>query len=404
MATASASATQVRYLEETVAGTVETGNQKLYRVTKESINQSIESQASQELRADRQVSDVSLVSGSVGGGLDWELSLLTHDDFLEALLANTWTIIGTDGTASAAGVTFVAATNTLTATATMPQLAKGQWFRITGHSVTAMNGLYRVSTTVAPTTSTIVIDTAVYDPSQTDLATGTATFSSSRLKNGTAALRTFSIEKAFSDVTPVQYFMATGMAVQSMNLNFNTGEAITGNFSFLGMAMARAEATGFSGTDVAATTTPLINTINNTVVLLDGTVLSDSCAESFSLTVNTGMKERRCLGSGIGLAGITQGTFDITGSLNIYFGAASSAAVYDKMIADLPISFSIYCEDANGDGYAITLERAKISSSEVVAGGINTDVMMTLEIKATIGTNSGAMLVIDRIGDDTTIV
>jgi hypothetical protein len=126
--------------------------------------------------------------------------------------------------------------------------------------------------------------------------------------------------------------------------------------------------------------------------------MGDSCAESFSLNINTGMKERRCLGSGIGLAGITQGSFEITADLNIFFGAASSAAVYDKMVGDLPVSFAIYCEDANGDGYAISIERAKISSSEVVAGGINTDVMMNLSLTATVGSTSGAMIAIDRIG------
>jgi len=399
MATASASATQVRYLVETTAGTIESGNPQLYRVTKESLNQTIESQASQELRADRQVSDVTLVSGSVGGALDWELSLKTHDDFLEALLANTWALSGTtDGTLSVTAVTFTAASDTFSTTGVFPTMEKGQWFRVSGHSIPELNGVYRCSTTTAPTTTAIVIDTAVYDPGAAAATSSTATFSTSRLKNGTADLKTFSIEKEFSDVT--QFFMAKGMAVQSMSLNFATGEAITGNFSFLGMTMTRGTASMFPGiaSEVAATTTPMINTVNNTVVILDGVKVSDSCAESFSLNINTGMKERRCLGSGLGLAGITQGSFEITADLNIFFGAASSAAVYDKMIADQPIAFSIYCEDSNGDGYAITLERAKITSSEVVAGGLNTDVMMNLSTTATIGTLSSAMIAIDRIG------
>lgn len=395
MATASASATQIRYLEEVTPGTIDdTGNQILYRVTKESLNQSIESQASQELRADRQVSDVSLVSGSVGGALDWELSLKTHDDFLEALLSNTWVVAGTNGVDAITSGAFTA-TNTITSTTEFPAMEKGQWFRISGHSVAARNGIYRCSSTVAPTTSLITLDSAVKGSASIETA-GAFSISTSRLKNGTAGLRTFSIEKAFSDVN--QFFMATGMAVQSMSLNFNTGEAITGSFSFLGMAMARGTATAFSGTDVPATTTPLVNTVNNTLVELDGVILSDSCAESFSLTINTGMKERRCLGSGIGLAGITEGTFEITGSLNIYFGASSSAVVYDKMIADQPVAFALYCEDANGDGYAFSIDRAKITSSEVVAGGINTDVMMTLDIQATIAATNSAMIAIDRIG------
>lgn len=398
MATASASAAQLRYLVETVEGTTPAGDPKRYRVTKESLNQSIEAQSSQELRADRQVSDVSLVSGSVGGSLDWELSFKTHDDFIEALLASTWVVGGTDGVKSCTAVTYTHATKIFASTTQFPAMERGQWFRISGHPTAAINGVYRCSTTVAPTTSSITIDTAAGEPG-VDGASQTVSLSTSRIKNGLADLKTFSIEKCFSDVD--QYFMATGMAVQSMNLNFNTGETIKGSFAFLGRTMTRDTATMFPdgiGSEVAATTTPLVNTVNNTVILLDGVSMGDSCAESFSLTVATGMKERRCLGSGIGLAGVSQGTFDINGSLNIYFGATTSASVYDKMIADQPISLSIYCEDANGDGYAFTIERAKISSSEVVAGGINTDVMMNLEVQATIGTVNGAMLIIDRLG------
>jgi len=397
MATASASAAQVRYLEETEEGVTPAGNATRYRVTKESLNQSIEAQSSQELRADRQISDSTLVSGSVGGSLDWEFSLKTHDTFLEALLASTWVVGGTAGVAAVSDAVFSSVTHTITSAGNeLPVMEKGQWFRIKEHATAANNGVYRCSTSITPTAGSITVDTAVKDC--TTAVAEACSLSTSRIKNGLADLRTFSIEKEFSDVN--QFFMAKGMAVQSMNIGFNTGETIKGSFAFLGRTMTRGTATMYPdglASEVAATTTPLINTVNNTVVLLDGVTMGDSCAESFSLTVGTGMKERRCLGSGIGLAGVSQGTFDIKGSLSIFFGASTSAAVYDKMIDDLPITFSIYCEDANGDGYALTFERAKINSSEIVAGGINTDVIMSLEFSATIGAN-GAMLIMDRLG------
>jgi hypothetical protein len=84
--------------------------------------------------------------------------------------------------------------------------------------------------------------------------------------------------------------------------------------------------------------------------------------------------------------------------MSLYFGASESAAVYDKMIADQPISFCISCFDANGDGYVFTFERAKIINSAVESGSINTDVMMSMEIDATVGPNTSAMLTIDRLG------
>lgn len=398
MATASASAAQVRYLEETEEGVTPAGNAKRYRVTKESLNQSVEGKSSQELRADRQVSDSTLVSGSVGGSLPWELSLGTHDVFIEALLSSAWVVGGINGVKALVDAVFSSVTHTITsATNALPVMEKGQWFRIAGHATVPNNGVYRCSTTVAPTAGSVTVDQAVKDC--TTAAAAACNLSTSRIKNGLVDLRTFSIEKEFSDVN--QFFMSKGCAVKSMNVSFNTGDTINGDFSFLGRSMTRGTVTmypdGLAG-EVAATTTPLINTVNNTVVLLDGVTMGESCAESFSLAIDSGMKERRCLGSGLGLSGVSQGTFDIKGSLSIYFGAASSAAVYDKMIGDLPISFSIYCEDANGDGYAFTIERGKITSSTIEAGGINTDVIMALEFSATIGATNGAMLIIDRIG------
>jgi len=398
MAVASSSALQVRFLEETEEGVLPTGNPQLYRVTQCNISQKVEGKSSEELRADRQISDSSLVSGSVDGNTDWELSFKTHDTFIEALLASTWTVGGTNGLKTVTDAVFDSVTHIMSsATDLIPLMEKGQWFRISGHATTALNGVYRCSTSVAPTIGSVTVDVAVKDV--TTATSASCVISTSRIKNGLADLRTFSMERCFSDVS--QYFMGTGMAVKSMNIGLNTGDTIKGSFSFLGRQVERGTSTLFpSGiaSEVAATTTPLINTVNNTIVLLDGTSMGDSCAESFSLAIDTGMKERRCLGSGIGLAGVTQGTFDIKGTLKIYFGASTSAAVYDKMIADQPISFSIYCEDAVGDGYAFTIERGKLSSAEVVAGSINTDVVMDLEVSATSTGTNGAMIIIDRLG------
>lgn len=397
MSVASGSATQLRYLVETVEGTIPSGGPKRYRVTKESIGQTIESISSQELRADRQVSDSIITAGTAGGSVDWELSFKTHDDFLEALLADTWATVGANSAKAVPDAVFNATTHVITsATSALPLMEKGQWFQLTDALTAANNGIFKCSDSVAPSAASITVDVAVKDV--TTAASDAISIRSARLKNGLEDLKTFSIEKEFSDVN--QFFLMNGAAVSSMTLNFQTGSMLGGNFGFMGRQIVRGTTSRFPGigSEVAATTTPLINTVNNTTVLLDGTSMGDSCAESFNLTINTGMKERRCLGSGIGAAGVTQGTFDIKGTLSIYFGASTSAAVYDKLITGQPISFAISAVDSSGNGYAFTVERAKISTASVESGGINTDVIMSLEITATVGTNSGAMIAIDRLG------
>lgn len=399
---ASASAAQIRYLEETTRGETPTGNPSELRVTGESLNQSVESAASQELRNDRMTPDSILTGGQVGGGLNIELSFGTYDDFLEALLADTFTTIGTDSSAEISDAVFAASDNSLSSAGTnipATNLSKGQWLRVEGTQLN--DGVYKLSKTQNITTGKIYFDSEV--KICVDETWG-CYLESARLKNGTADLRTFSIEKEFTDITPNQHFMYTGCGVESLTLDFSTGSILTGTINFLGQDSDRDTDTMFPsglGSVISATTTPVMNSVQGTTVLLDGVSLGESCAESFSLSVGTGLRGIRCLGSGIGFSDVVVGTFEITGSLNIFFGAASSAQVYDKMIENQALSFSIAVTDANGDGYGFNIDRAKLTSSEIVAGGINTDVIMALGITATIDTVSNAMLSIDRIGSPT---
>jgi len=399
---ASASAAQIRYLEEVVRGTTPSGNPTELRVTGESLNQSVESAASQELRNDRMMPDSILTGGQVGGALNFEMSFLTYDTFLEALLAGTFTEIAADSAVDLADATFASTDNSVNSAANVipyTRISLGQWVKISNCKTAANNGIYRASTTVAATAAKLRFETAVKTVT-TDAGANRATLASARLKNGTDTLRTFSIEKEFTDVS--QHFMYNGCGVESASLDFSTGSMLTGSLNLLGQDSVRSTATQFPsglGSVVAATTTPVMNSVQGTTVLLDGASLGDSCAESFSLNIGTGLRGIRCLGSGLGFADVVAGTFEITANLNIFFGAASSASVYDKMLLNQPLSFSIAVSDANGNGYAFNMDRAKLTSSEIVAGGINTDVIMNLGLTATIDTVSDAMLSIDRLGD-----
>jgi hypothetical protein len=344
--------------------------------------------------------DSILTGGQVGGALNFELSFGTYDTFLEALLAGTFTLVGTDSTVAIPDAAFLAADNSLSSVGgSIPNtlLSVGQWIRVEGTNLN--DGVYKLSSTAAITDSKIFFDSAVKSAVNENRA---CYLESARLKNGTADLRTFSIEKEFTDVS--QHFMYRGCGIESVSLDFSTGSILTGSFNFLGQDSDRDTATMFPtglGAVVAATTTPVMNSVQGTTVLLDGASLGESCAESFSLNIGTGLRGIRCLGSGVGFSDVVVGTFDITATLNIFFGAATSAAVYDKMLLNQALSFSIAVTDSNGDGYGFNIDRAKLTSSEIVAGGINTDVMMNLGLTATIDSTSNAMISIDRIGSPT---
>ena len=396
---ASSSAVQVRVLEESAIGVVASGNPQRYRVTGESLNQTITSTTSKEIREDRMVPDSVITAGDAGGSLNFELSHKTHDTFFEALLAGEFDPVGTSGVVTIADATFDAATHTInSAGAHIPatKLVKGQWFSISGAATAGNNGIYRVSTATAPTTSVLVVDHAQNDV-VTDAVADSIVLSSSRLKNGVETLRTFTIQKEFSDVN--QFFTFKGMGVKSMAMDFKTGSVLGGNFAFLGLRCDRATASAFPGisSEVAATTTPVFNSVVGTSVLLDGSPIGDSCANSLSVSVDSSLRALRCISSGIGAADLNVGTFKMTMTTELYF-SGNTADVYDKMITGMPLSLDICVSDEEGNALAFIFNRCKIASSEIVAGAIDTDIVMKVTVDATIDSVSNSMMIIDRMG------
>lgn len=84
----------LRYIEEDTACwsvTPTTGTTRELRITSSSLTANKETQISDEIRADRMVSNIIEVGASSGGEIDFEMSVGSFDDFFEAFLGGTWT-------------------------------------------------------------------------------------------------------------------------------------------------------------------------------------------------------------------------------------------------------------------------------------------------------------------------
>jgi hypothetical protein len=82
----------VRYIPEVTLGVTPTnGTWKTARYTSESLSATPETTTSAEVRSDRMISDMPKVGTSIGGGLDFELSTTTYDDFISAAMCSPWT-------------------------------------------------------------------------------------------------------------------------------------------------------------------------------------------------------------------------------------------------------------------------------------------------------------------------
>lgn len=85
------SQTQVGYIEESAYGTTPaTPAFQKTRYTGESLNANRRTTRSNEISADRNLKDVVQVGSEAGGGIEFELSYGSFDDFLESVMFNAW--------------------------------------------------------------------------------------------------------------------------------------------------------------------------------------------------------------------------------------------------------------------------------------------------------------------------
>lgn len=84
--------TALRYIAEVTFGTTPaTPALKDLRYTGESLAANISTVRSNEIRSDRNVSDLIRTGSEAGGDIDCEMSYGSYDDFIEAVCAGTWT-------------------------------------------------------------------------------------------------------------------------------------------------------------------------------------------------------------------------------------------------------------------------------------------------------------------------
>jgi len=371
MALASTSKAQLSYKEELVFGEVQSGAPKNLRMTGESLNYDIGKAISEEINATRQTADSVHVSATADGGVEFETIYREYDPFMEALLASTFAAFGTDGVKTLT-CDFDSSANTIACVtaAAFTGLAAGSWVGVQGAGVNS--GFYKIGTTA---TNLLTLDAST--PLKASASAVESTISQSTIANGTAALRTFTLQKYFSDVT--QYFVYRGMGVNTMSLNFATGSILTGSLAFMGKDSARAGTTFFSTTAAAATAFGIMSPVTGVGrVLLDGAVLSGTYLKSADVNVNANLRGQDALGY-LGNVGLGEGTFEIGGNMSIYLNDGS---IYDSAIADNFVSVELPVMDVAGNGYVFVFGNVKLGVPTVQAGSKDNDVMLDMDFTA----------------------
>lgn len=213
------------------------------------------------------------------------------------------------------------------------------------------------------------------------------------LLNG-VIVRGFTVQKHFSDIQPAPglFHNYRGVIPNSMSLNFEVGQIVTGAFGCLafGSTQANAQIAGAT-TPAAPTTKPFNAVVDFQNFNIDGVPYS-GCINSLTMNIANNFRAIKCIGS-IFSTDMIPGSLQITGNMNLYF---KDGTMYDKYISGLEFSFSFRMTDAAGNMLTFFVPRAKFESADVVAGGRNTDVMINATYRALYNVTNTCVLKVTR--------
>jgi len=211
------------------------------------------------------------------------------------------------------------------------------------------------------------------------------------LKNGTEK-HSYSIEKALLDID--EYFLFTGMMVNSMTLTLATSAIASGSFDLLGSAATLGQATN-AATLGAISTKPIMNCMGNVASLKEGsslTTLAGIYVQELSFTIANNLRPVYQIGSNT-IAEIAVGKCDITGTLNAYF---TNDRLFDQFLAGSPTQIEFAIEDSLGNDYTVLFPEVKFETESVVSPGQDQDVIETLTWRALRDSSEDAMIKITR--------
>lgn len=383
---ASSNRVALRQAIESIFGTTpSTPTLKGVRMTGESLNFNIQNITSDELRADRQTTDLVQVSADASGDINFEMSYDAYDEFLSAVMASDWStaisISATDISAANADSSF----NSTVTDFTTENVNVGQWIKVSGFTETANNGYFRVTSVAA--NKLVVAGGTLADEAAGD----TIAVAGSRVINGTT-LKSFTIQKHFQDLDTPVFVNFTGMRIGSMSLNFQVGQILGGSFSLMGLSSSTDTSQIAGATTPDAPTNEVMNAVSGLVGIQIDDTASTAYFSNLTLDLNNNLRAQDAIGT-LGHVGIALSRLELTGNVSIYF---QDQTLYNKYLNGTSFSLSFRVQDNDGNAYIFTIPEVKFESGTVVAGGLDQDVMLETTWRSIMHPTLGYMMQIDK--------
>ena len=365
---ADTSRAQLRYISEAATPGVTPTNPALQnlRFTEESLTQNIENVQSNEIREDRQISDLIPTGATVEGSVGIEFSYATFDELIAAALMGTYTTATTTE-----DVDYAASTKTLSVSGLNASVRKGSVISIADATPSSANGFYEVE---SATPTTVVLASRIDGGTMPagDL-TDVTVITGREVRNGTTR-RSFTMQKEFGDIGKMINFR--GCEISTLELSAEVGSILTGSIAVMGRSSDTGAITG--QTVLPATNSPVLNAVNNVGGIKIGGNLYTGGIQSVNFSIDNALRIQQQIGS-YDAAGIGADRSNISGQMAIYF---NDDTLYQTFINNQFTSFAFTLTDALGNTMAISFPRMKFSSAEVVVGGIGQEVVLNCGFQA----------------------
>lgn len=275
-------------------------------------------------------------------------------------------------------------------------LVVGQWVKIGGSAAgdkfgtAALNDWARVTAIAA---SALTLDNL---PSgwTTDSGTGKTikVWFGDQIKNGTTRF-SHSTERAFLGQNTPTYVLHKGLIANTLDLTIGSEQVITGAFGFMGLTSSQGTSENGASYDAATTNAVMAGSVNVGKIAEDGSALtSPNWAKSLALKINNNVYLVNAVDS-IGAVDIQPGDFDVSGTMDTYFGDNS---LYAKLLAGTVSAINSRVAK-NSEAVILQIPRVTFSDGSPNAGGKNQDVMLTLAFSASLDSATSAHAIIDRL-------
>lgn len=211
-----------------------------------------------------------------------------------------------------------------------------------------------------------------------------ANYDYKEIKNGSTRY-SFLIEKLFPDLGSGEVIALAGMMVNSMTLNFNSREILTGSLDFIG---GRAYKTGdYTVTSRTTTSGNVLSASTHVGALKFGNYTAS--IKSASVQILNNLRGQDAIGDRY-FIGVGVGRLEVKVSMEAYF---NSIDLYNAMKDDTEIDVILGVQ-LGSYSLSVYIPKMKIMSGMPNVEGINTDIMMPIEAQAIIDSTENCSIVV----------